>query len=376
MKRRQAIIGAAATGLIYGAGMKQTGALKAIFNPGWQHGSRAITAQLPGVPPPPVLTTLTIVGSVTGTQLNNAYACRVSGSHVFVANNNDNSVTAVNVSVPASPSIADSVKDNTVLSGAIDLALVGTHALVACQFGDRLAVVNISDPTNLSIDGDTGVQTNLDGALGVAAAGTLAYVTSANTNRLTIVDFSTPSSPTLVSGGSVQDNTNLNVPYGVAFDPVGEVCFVASNAGNRLTSVDVSTPSSPSVISSLNDSSQLNTPTRVRLNADASLAYVGTSDGLAIVDVSNPASMSVVGYYDANTLVAEACLWNGYPIFSLHSADKVAAADTSTTAPAFVDDTGTDSILDGAWGVDTDEATQYCYATARFADALVVIEIA
>lgn len=349
------------------------GAHNPIFDPGVKYGAVSPGAQI-GTGPP-VLLHLTIVGSVQDhTALDEAYSVKMhptNPNYVVVASKNSGgSITTVDISNPVSPTVAATVTHAN-LASAIDVAVSGSYAYVACQSSPngRLTVVDISNPLSLSYVGSV-ADAALGFANGVAISGTVAFVAGGNENRLVAVDVSTPSSPSIIS--SLQDATNLATPYGVAVS--GSLAYVASNANHRLTVVNVSNTSSMTVSGSVADSGQLNTATRVTKYGNYVL--VGTSDGMGVVNVATPSSPTVAGYYDANTLLAEVCMWNSYPIATLHAADNVVAFDFSTPAtPTFIDDTATDSQLDGCWGICTDEDTQYCYATARFDDRLVVIQI-
>jgi hypothetical protein len=66
---------------------------------------------------------------------------------------------------------------------------------VTAQTVNRLTVVDVSNPASPTVAGSVNDNVNLNAPFSVAIAGRYAYVAASGTNRLTIVDVSTPTAP-------------------------------------------------------------------------------------------------------------------------------------------------------------------------------------
>ncbi len=139
---------------------------------------------------------MSVVGSVTGTQLDGAAGVAVAGNYAYVAAYDADRLTVVNISNPAAPSIAGSVT-HAQLGGADSIAVAGNYAYVPAEYADRLTVVDISNPASPSIAGSVQDSTNLNDAKQIALANGYAFVTGIGIDYLTAVDISNPAAPTI-----------------------------------------------------------------------------------------------------------------------------------------------------------------------------------
>jgi hypothetical protein len=101
-----------------------------------------------------------------------------------------------------------------------------------------------------------------------------------------------------------------------------------------------------------------------------------SADAITVVDVSTPASPSVVGSVtDASLAGAIHIARSGdYLYVSCYDIDTVTIVDITTpTSPAVINDVADGTNLNGAWGIVTDG--DYCYAVGQVAERLAVVEI-
>jgi len=174
----------------------------------------------------------------------------------------------------------------------------GNYAYVASY--ESLYIFDISDPTSLSLVGFVDDATRLRSVDYIIVEGNYAYVSAGDgPDYFTIVDVSDPANPSVVGSLSGSGSPNyMDSPYGLY--KVGKYVYVCAWGEFRFNVVDVSDPTSPSLVASLN----LGTVYSRRPNdvvVRGNYAYVTVSDGasdangLLIIDISDPLSMSVVG---------------------------------------------------------------------------------
>ena len=279
-----------------------------------------------------------IVGSTASTSsLTGATNVSVSGSYAFVTSRNrnasttdnddgtGNTMTIVDVSNPAVPSVVGTVTDRSsprsVLFGAEAVAVAGQFAYVASQ-GDlagqpsapststgSFAVIDITSPTGptvvANIDNSNPSLTGsladaLEHAASVAISGHYAYVTAQYSDRLTVIDISVPTDPVVVS--SLHDPTNLMLPNDVV--TAGGYAYVVNeiSSGPELAVVSLANPTAPVIVTTLSNSA-LGGAYRARTRGSFLYVAASSTATLAAVDVSNPASPRLAGVVaDVNTL--------------------------------------------------------------------------
>jgi hypothetical protein len=214
----------------------------------------------------------------------NAHGVTVSGDHAYVADNGFG-LRVVEITNPASLAIVGSVKtpasSSQSDSGPYGVAVDGSLAFVADGFGG-LQVADISDPGSPAIVGALFVA----GGRSVAVSGSYAYVAGAG---LAVIDISNPTSPPYVGSAQVPI-TDLTV--------TGTYAYVA---GGSFQVIDISDPSAPTVVGTAG----FPIISAAGVAVSGSYAYVTDPSGydpdftqsgqLRIIDISNPASPTLVG---------------------------------------------------------------------------------
>ncbi len=215
-----------------------------------------------------------IIDNVSGWE-GYAYGVSVSpdGNYVYAVNYS-NDFWVVNVSKPENPAILDSVSIGTGSHPhSITISPDDKYAYVADGSNGSGGLLKIVNLDNLSVktvsfsDGD---------AYGVAAYGKYAYVADGSTG-LKIVSLDNLSVSTVsLSGGDA---------YGVAV--YGKYAYVADGTyGLRIVDIDNK--------SEIADCSIPGVSNNVALSSDGKHAYTATSNGLTIVDVSEPKNPKVI----------------------------------------------------------------------------------
>lgn len=214
-----------------------------------------------------------------------------------------------------------SVTDATNLNNAIACAFYGDYLIVCAADADRVTVVDpfsVPDPTVVGsvVDG-----TNLNFPDGIEIHGDYAVVVSNNSNSLAMVHVLTPTAPAVT--GAVIDATALDDAEAVVVDHVNEIAYVY--AYQRITSVDISTPASPTVISSLFRPDVFSLGFQIALSASGGVVVVPSIDTghISVVDVSDPADMSVIASLAPGGQPAGVAIVNGYAFLSRPDDDRV-----------------------------------------------------
>ena len=130
-------------------------------------------------------------------------------------------------------------------------------AIVTSRSDHGIEIIDVSDPdepTSLGrcADGDASCGAErLTDSWGVATytkdGSTYAVVTSFNEDSVEIIDITTPASPTSV--GSLQDRTNLDGASFLKITTIGSSTYavVAAQVGDRVTIVDITDPTAPNI---------------------------------------------------------------------------------------------------------------------------------
>ena len=198
----------------------------------------------------------------------------VSGNYAYIANNEDG-LRIVDISNPLAPALRG-FWDTPVRAKAV--ALLGGRAYVADGTGG-LQIINIADPTAPRLVGSLNWGEEAV-AIAVAAKtnGVFAYI-SLGSGGLRIVDVTTPSSPV------------LRGLYPIA-DPMGSKYSSVSISGNKayvaqdyygLAIIDINNADAPGLISRY-------TTWANGLELNGSYAYLASTLGFQIINISNPSS--------------------------------------------------------------------------------------
>ena len=350
-------------------------------------------------PAPPAL-----VGSVSNTgSLSGATAVAVSGQYAYTTAYWGGVLTAVDISDPASLSVAGSSTPATSLYNGSTVNVAGGYAFVASKnrnasassnddgTGNSLTILNIqgSNAAAPAVVGTLHDPTNLFGAYGVAVSGNDAYVASqgllgnqptapdTSTGSFSVIDLSNGvGAPTIV--GHI-DNGSLPSPWtgtnalehvtSVAIS--GNYAYVTAFDSDRLTVIDISNPASPTIVASLHDSVNLVFPADVAVSGN--YAYVANQTGtsktnLAAVNISNPANPTVVGSVAPASELSGAYrvrVSGNFAYVSASSTATVAAIDISDpTSPRVAGYVTSATNLNTTTGLDFDPNGGYIIASS------------
>ena len=204
----------------------------------------------------------------------------VQGDFAYVAN--QSFVNVIDISVPTSPLLRDSV--NPTNNSATGIFIMDTLAFLNNGPVDRFTVLNVANPDSPYVLGWTNM---LRGdSKGIFAIDTLVYLAS-GMNGFHIINVSDPQNPTAIG--------SFNSP-GSAIDLFVKDTLVYLADGDSLQIVNVSDPFSPFRVGAV-----VMPTSCLDVSVDSNYAFVvcegsnGFNDGsLQIVDVSNPASPIIV----------------------------------------------------------------------------------
>lgn len=250
----------------------------------------------------------------TGTPTNIA----VSGNYAYVTNQTATSgLQIINIATPSSPTLTRTVA-LTGTAGALGVAVSGNYAYVTraastTTNSNEFTVVNITTPASASVAGgyNNNVQMNE-----VHINGNYAYVaTSSLTQQMFVINITTPTSPTLTTTYNAG-----NLSAALTITGSGNTVYLGS--GSLLDAVNVATPSTPARLGTIASVNTIND-----LTTDGSgYVFIGTVSLLAngqiqIVNATTPNSMTT-----ANTITSSAASSTVYGVAYSPTYDVVVGA--------------------------------------------------
>jgi len=330
------------------------------------------------------------VGSGSPKYLNGGYDVTLhtigSVKHLITASFIDDRVCIYSLADPANPSIVGSVAINQPAKVKCFDDGANSYAVATSYEDDAVKIIDITTPASPSVVGTlsgTGSPNYLDGAYGLDLAeissNWYAFATSIEDNRLVIIDLATPASPALTAtiGGAGASNY-CDGCHGVYVAQISSnwYAFTVSQDDNSLSVFDVDTPGSPS----LSDSIQtLNGAHSITGNGNYVYVSANMDNEFAVVDVSNPASISVVGTVSINKSMAvfyKELESKGFVFVVSYTDDAIKLIDVDTPANprivGSVSGNGSPNYLDGIHGIYADD--DYAYSISYNDDAIVVFE--
>ena len=188
-------------------------------------------------------------------------------TYALVTANDDNGVQIIDISNPATPTVASSITDNVnnfdTLDGARHITTVTinskVYALVAAGQDDGVQVIDITDPETPTaafsiIDGGA---FKLNGAFDITTveigSATYALVTSDN-DDVQIINITDPTAPTAVSSltDDVDGFDTIDSPNGITTVTIGESIYalVASSRDDGVQIINITDPANPTAVSS------------------------------------------------------------------------------------------------------------------------------
>ena len=174
-----------------------------------------------------------------------------------------------------------------------NLYATGNYLYWCLHRATRLVIFDISERYNPKKVSDLSLDYN---PLNIDGKGDYIYV--GGSNGLHIYDISNPTNPTEV--GTLSLGTYI---HGFYFDKVNDIIYACCHIADKLSVIDVSDPTAPTEIGSLTDSTNLNGIHDCVLDPDNNLLYVtnyrpdSSGVALAVIDVSNPTSLSILYTY-------------------------------------------------------------------------------
>jgi len=216
------------------------------------------------------------VAGRTRTAAGDAISAIVKSGNYLYASSWGCKLVVVNVADPAHPSQAGHLDVSD--SMGFDVAVSGSYAYVAEDWG--LRVVNVSSPGNPA----TAARLPLGWCSCVAVSGSYAYVVADNTT-LVVVDIQNPTSPQQRGSFSL-----AGIGWGLDVALKGSFACLATSDG--LEVVDVSDPDDPQEAGFL----ALDLTSTIEVSGNN--AWLGGFDVLYMVDISNPADPETVTQTD------------------------------------------------------------------------------
>lgn len=218
---------------------------------------------------PTVITTFSSAPSGDHIAISGSYAYVAGGAKFYV----------VDISTPATP-----VLKSTLTSGSLGVALSGTNAFRADSTLLGIRSYNISNPLAVTATSSIAFNGYYESTTQVALTGNYA-VTVGSYNTLTVTDVSVPSNPVPIK---MIIDTRLNQANSITTS--GNYGYVAANSYFDI--VDLTTPASASIIGSVNSAS-LSTSRDIKVSGN--YAYVLKTNGFAVVDITTKTAPVVVG---------------------------------------------------------------------------------
>ncbi|QFR39336.1 hypothetical protein A9Q91_03825 [Candidatus Gracilibacteria bacterium 28_42_T64] len=273
-----------------------------------------------------------------------------------------------------------SVTDGTVLNGADDVVVDGNYAYMTAYNGDRFQVIDISDPTSPIIVAtlqNNGGTIRLDGASSLVKDGNYIYIASQVSDAVQIIDVSSPTSPVAIAQVLNSPTSNrLNGARGIVKN--GNYLYVSSQSDHSIVVIDVSNPVSPVWITALRDTTNLRGTRGLYVSGNYIFATAYTRDRITSVDISNPI-VPVIDDSITDTRLNGAwkiTISGNYAYVSSYIDDSLQIVDISDPSNLFIAqsiDDGGDFLLNGARGLLIEGNT--LFITANVDDAVSAIDI-
>ena len=185
---------------------------------------------------------------------SNALSVATSGNYAYVTRASDaasNEFNVVNIATPTSPSVVGGYNNNIDIN---DVAVSGNYAFVGTNSNTQeILTINISNPASPSL----AATLNLTGNGAVSALAL--YNNTLFAARLTTIvaiNVATPTSPTTIS---TLTSTGPATVYDICVESGGTYLFAGTNgSAAKFQVVNIATPASMSVVRTVNTSSTIN----------------------------------------------------------------------------------------------------------------------
>ncbi|WP_413288833.1 LVIVD repeat-containing protein [Bdellovibrio sp. HCB337] len=311
--------------------------------------------------------TPTYLTKLSNAALLNCDGIAVSGSNAFVVC--DTKLVVFNITTPSAPTHVTTFTDATNLADAKKIFISGNYAYVTTGSSARLTIINISTPGSPTVTGTLQDTTNLNNTCstpsgnycgGIVVSGNYAYISAYAVNRLSIVNISNPAAPTLT--GSLQDNTNLQTATDVKV--VGNYAYVTANTPGRLSIVNVTTPASPTLAGSL---SGLSSAEAVVVSGSYAFVARGYNPGaVTSVNISNPAAPTLSGNSAGNSYIPINIVLAGSYVFTVDYTFVSSYNISTPTTPTFSSKTYYAGALGNMYGMDLSSSGNHAYLVGYY----------
>lgn len=229
-------------------------------------------------------------------------AIDTTNSRIWVANQGDDSVVGISYTTGGIMSSVGSVADAVNLNGATGIALNedGTYAYVTCNDGDLLTVVDLSTPATPSVAGQTSGST-INNPAKIVYAQALGHVFftnyGSNGTRVVAVDVSTPATPTETSSVNF-GNANPDNSYshgGLTYD--GGLLYMSCGRQDYVVILNVSEPANMVTLSLIQNTGIFTNPLELHYDVDSNNMFLldGDDDKLVVLNLRNSAAIDEVG---------------------------------------------------------------------------------
>jgi VCBS repeat-containing protein len=229
--------------------------------------------------------------------LGYVFDIKIAGSYAYAADYSGGVLDVFDISNVSNPKLVGSYPIN---GEPFDIALSATDAFFTDPFNGNIYALNVSDPTaprllNSYQPSMVFAGLSLPGTpVALALSGHFLYLTNIYTvnpfytyGRLEVLDVSNPSSPVLVgSYGPALGSGMLGVLGSIKI--VGNYAYVTATQGyaGELLKFDISNPTNPQLVQTLNLGAFVSEVPDL-LSVEGNRLYVGLSGGVAIVDIGS-----------------------------------------------------------------------------------------
>lgn len=261
--------------------------------------------------------------------------------------------------------------------------IVPTRAFTVGSLSSSLAEFDITNPANITLSGSiidaTAMPAPVYGVY-VHRASNVAYTQTAVSNTevtVSSIDVSTPSNMAVLDTISV---TGSLVCYAaIAMDETNYILFLGDYSRDAVFAIDVSNPSAMFIAGSISNKTALNAASGLSYDAIRQVLYVSGSPILTVLDVSDPANMTIVGScvltYSGSQGSCEYDNERQLVYVTGDTTDSFSIVDVSApTAPILLAGIQDATNLNAAGGVAYDATTKTCYVASRY-DRLTAIDV-
>jgi prepilin-type N-terminal cleavage/methylation domain-containing protein len=234
-----------------------------------------------------------LVGQL-GTQVQNPNNIFVSGNYAYLTGTqNTNELIIADVSNPSSPSVAGSFNTPGSGDGQSIFVTGNTGYMIISSQGSNptFYVLNLTNKSSVSQMAGIAVANS---PREIVVDGNYAYVsTTSNSRELEVININNPSAPSIVGFLNLPSNDDA-----ITISKIDDYLFIGQ--GSNLRIINVSNPVSPILTSTLAMGGTIN-DISINHYVDGQYLFIATSNSareFQVVDVSNPSTPSVIGFYD------------------------------------------------------------------------------